>query len=539
MSLRMNTATGSDAAAGGNAMGDVVQGNVSQRQLLEALEGMIQGIVIHRGKALYANPAMIRLVGFASRQDFMATPSVIDFVHPDDREMVRQQAAERISTGTTNNYEFRITRPDGGHIWVDCRASRIMWDGEPAALASLADISARKRSELLFHSIFHSSPDVMTLSTLTDGRYVEVNDTFLRVHQLRREEVIGHSAKELGLIVDPTLRPRIAEILRNGGEVRDLVTTIRVPDGHARQFSISAQRLMLDGREMLLIVARDVAERRGQEEELRRAQDELESAYQLISRANDALEQRVVERTSALQNAQGELLKRERLSALGQLTATVAHELRNPLSAIKNTLFSTRELAGAKGVNLDRPVGRMERSIERCNRIIGDLLDFSRTRELQCEAHEFDPWLDAVVHDQVLPPGVEMTLDLQAGKAAISLDSDRLRRVVINLIDNAAQAMVDPQAQVAAKRLALRSRLVDRGIDLTVEDTGPGIAPENLERVFEPLFSTKSFGTGLGLPTVKQIVEQHGGSIRIESVVGQGTSVLIRLPLTPSEEAAA
>jgi signal transduction histidine kinase len=72
-----------------------------------------------------------------------------------------------------------------------------------------------------------------------------------------------------------------------------------------------------------------------------------------------------------------------------------------------------------------------------------------------------------------------------------------------------------------------------------VEDTGPGIAPENLERVFEPLFSTKSFGTGLGLPTVKQIVEQHGGSIRIESEVGRGTRVLIRLPLTQSEEAAA
>ena len=528
MSLRVNSAAAAE-----------LQGRFSQRQLLEALEGMIQGIVIHRGKALYANPAMVGLIGLASREELMAASSVIDFVHPEDQEMVRRQAEERIALGSTNNYEFRIARPDGSHIWVDCRASRIMWDGEPAALASLADISARKRSELLFHSIFHSSPDVMTLSTLTDSRYVEVNDTFLRVHRLRREEVIGRTAQELGLIVDPTLRPRIAEILRRGGEVRDIVTKIRVAEGGTREFSLSAQRLMLDGREMLLIVARDVTERRCQEEELRQAQGELEVAYQLISRANDELERRVQERTAALQDAQSELIKRERLSALGQLTATVAHELRNPLSAIKNTLFSTREIAGARGVNLDRPVGRMERSIERCNRIIGDLLDFSRTRELHREMIEFDGWLDAVARDQALPAGVAMTLELRAGKAAISLDSDRLRRVVINLMDNAAQAMADPQAQLVARRLALRTQQADGWIALVVEDTGPGIAPENLDRVFEPLFSTKSFGTGLGLPTVKQIVEQHGGTIRIESEVGQGTRVHVRLPLASPQEAAA
>jgi PAS domain S-box-containing protein len=512
-------------------------GRFSQRQLFDALEGMIQGIVIHRGKALYANPAMIALAG-VTRAEFMAAPSVIDFVHPEDQALVRGQAAERISTGATNTYEFRISRPDGSHIWVDCRASRIMWDGEPAALASLADISARKRSELLFHSVFHSSPDVMTLSTIADARYVEVNDTFLRVHGLKREDVIGRTAHELGLIVDPSLRPRIARILRSGGEVRDIVTSIRVPGGATREFSLSAQRLDFDGREMLLIVARDVTERRRQEQDLRRAQDELESAYRLISRANDELERRVVERTAALQDAQSELIKRERLSALGQLTATVAHELRNPLSAIKNTLFSTKELAAAKGVSLDRPVGRMERSIERCNRIISDLLDFSRTRELKCERHAFDPWLDAVVHDQVLPAGVELELELGAGDAAISLDSDRLRRVVINLMDNAAQAMME-QADARARRLVLSTAVADGAVALTVADTGPGIAPENLERVFEPLFSTKSFGTGLGLPTVKQIVEQHGGSIRIDSEVGRGTRVHVRLPLAQYQEAAA
>lgn len=513
----------------------------NQDQLFQALEGMIQGIVIHRGKALYANPAMIELVGLASREDYMRAPSVIDFVHPEDQALVRYQSQRRIQTGETQSYEFRLSRPDGSWIWVDSRASSIMWDGEPAAMAVLTDISARKRTELLFHSVFHSTPDAITLSGMDDLRYVLVNDSFLRLHAMRLEDVVGRTAQEIGLTVEPTFRPRLAEMLRNGEEVRDIVTEIRgEADGRYRQFSVAGQKLDIDGRQMLLLVCRDITERRRQEEELREARDMLEAAYVSITAANDSLEQRVQERTAELRQAQDEILKRERLSALGQLTATVAHELRNPLSAIKNTLFSTRELAKAKGLSLDRPVDRMERSIERCNRIISDLLDFSRSRELRRETAVFDAWLDPVVRDQTLPAGVELALSLDAGEAAIALDSDRLRRVVINLIDNAAQAMTDPQGPaLSRRRLDLRSRANEDCVELVVEDTGPGIPPENLARVFEPLFSTKSFGTGLGLPTVKQIVEQHGGEIVIESEVGRGTRVHVRLPRSRQEELAA
>lgn len=505
-----------------------------------AMEGMIQGIVIHRGKALYANQAMIDLVGLPSREEYMRAPSVIDFVYPEDQELVRRQSAARIATGETQAYEFRLSRPDGSYIWVDARASAIMWGGAPAAMAVLTDISARKRSELLFHTIFHSSPDAITLSSIETLRYEMVNESFLKLHGKRQDEVIGRTSQELGLKMDPTFRARVAALLREGKPVTDLVTEIRgESDKKYRQFSISGQRLTFDGRDMLMLVCRDVTDRHRQEEELREARDMLEKAYHSIAAANDTLEQRVQERTAALQEAQGELLKRERLSALGQLTATVAHELRNPLSAIKNTLFSTRELASAKGLSLDRPIARMERSIERCNGIISDLLDFSRHRELKREATAFDAWLEPVVRDQTVPAEVELSLTLGAGATTVDLDVDRLRRVVINLIDNAAQAMCDPQAKCAAKRLALSTGATDGWVELAIADTGPGIPPENLAKVFEPLFSTKSFGTGLGLPTVKQIVEQHGGTIAIESEMGRGTRVVVRLPRAGRQEIAA
>jgi signal transduction histidine kinase len=227
-----------------------------------------------------------------------------------------------------------------------------------------------------------------------------------------------------------------------------------------------------------------------------------------------------------------ELLQQERLSALGQLTATVAHELRNPLSAIRNTVYTFRELATSKGLSIDRPMERVERSITRCDRIIGDLLDFTRMRDLHPSAAVFDKWLDEVLNDQKLPEGVSLVRNLSAPGHALSFDGERMRQVVINLIDNAAQAMASADNRTAAGRIVVTTAARFNGFELTIADNGPGIAPENIAKVFDPLFSTKSFGTGLGLPMVKQVIEQHGGTVEIGSTPGKGTKVTIRLPHT-------
>jgi signal transduction histidine kinase len=228
--------------------------------------------------------------------------------------------------------------------------------------------------------------------------------------------------------------------------------------------------------------------------------------------------------------AEAELLKTERLSVLGQLTATVAHELRNPLSAIRNSLFTVKELAATAGFKLDRPVGRMERSIERCDRIISDLLEYTRNRELNPTSVCFDRWLAGVLAEQHVSPAVALTKELAAAEEAVPIDSDRMRRVIINLVENAAQALAERPSD-HEKRIMVRTGAVDGELVLVIEDTGPGIPPENLTHIFEPLFSTKSFGTGLGLPTVRQIVNQHGGTIAVDSEVGRGTCVTVRLPL--------
>jgi signal transduction histidine kinase len=270
---------------------------------------------------------------------------------------------------------------------------------------------------------------------------------------------------------------------------------------------------------------RETAERlSAREAELSQTQTELEEI-------NASLEERVRTRTDELLAAQGEVVKNERMAAIGQLTATVAHELRNPMSAIRNTVYMMKDQhSRGQPVAMERPLERIGRSLDRCEKIIQELLDFSRSRALQSEAQVFDTWLRGIIGEFTTPPGTAIALEASAGETKVALDSDRLQRVIINLVENAVQALAEHRS-VTSPRVVLRTRTLSDALELQIEDNGPGIPAENLVKVFEPLFTTKRMGTGLGLPTVKQIVEQHGGTIALESTVGEFTRAVIRLPL--------
>jgi signal transduction histidine kinase len=196
-----------------------------------------------------------------------------------------------------------------------------------------------------------------------------------------------------------------------------------------------------------------------------------------------------------------------------------------------------REIAINSGLALDRPIARIQRSIARCDRIIGDLLEYTRAPELSRVPVGFDGWLKEILAEHSLPSTATLVAQLEAGDAVVRIDAERIRRVVINLIDNAVQA--SGEAAHGPGTITVRSSAYDGALELAVTDTGPGIPRENLARIFEPLFSTKSFGTGLGLATVKQIVGQHGGAISVESDAAMGTTITIRLPLEQEMRVAA
>ena len=257
-----------------------------------------------------------------------------------------------------------------------------------------------------------------------------------------------------------------------------------------------------------------------------------------VRRLNEHLEALVEERTLELRDAQADLVRKERLAALGQLTASVSHELRNPLGALRTAV------AVMKRINHDDPLlvesaGIADRSIDRCDAIITDLLDFTRLRSLRLTPIWLDQWLDGLLDEYRLPEGIELRREFASG-VEVHFDPERVRRILLNLLDNATQAMTgDERASRAAAGghvLTVASRMGIRRFEVVVGDTGPGIPPEISGDIFEPLFSTKNFGVGLGLPIVLQIAKQHGGGVEVSRApAGGGAEFTLWLPTEAPE----
>lgn len=259
-----------------------------------------------------------------------------------------------------------------------------------------------------------------------------------------------------------------------------------------------------------------------------RHQKEIEA--QLVEQRNK-LEALVEKRTHDLVALQGELLKKERLATLGQLTAMVGHEIRNPLGTIQNTMQVLCErLKPQNDARMDRMLDRILRNVNRCNRITEELLDYSQIRPANIEMVELDAWLTGVLDEFKIPDGVQILREFSCPDP-VPLDPHRMRRVLVNLYDNACQAMTDAE-DLTTRQLRIQTSKGPSSVEIVVHDTGPGMPPEVQANIFEAFFTTKRFGLGLGLPIVRQIVEQHRADIHYQSNPGEGTRVTLRLPLS-------
>jgi len=239
------------------------------------------------------------------------------------------------------------------------------------------------------------------------------------------------------------------------------------------------------------------------------------------------------EMTRQLAENQEQLRRKEWLASLGRIAATVSHELRNPLGVVRASIYSIRERTLHKGLGVERALERMERSIDRCVGIISDLLDFARVKDLQRETTAIDAWLGEFLAELELPDGIALRLNLACG-ARFTFDRERLERAVANLVANAVQALTDPQwigSGGKPREIAISTGINGPLVEITVADTGPGIGAEILPKIFDPLFTTRNFGVGLGLPLVRQIMQQHRGSIAVERGADGGATFILRLPL--------
>ncbi|RPJ09539.1 MAG: PAS domain S-box protein [Spirochaetaceae bacterium] len=245
-----------------------------------------------------------------------------------------------------------------------------------------------------------------------------------------------------------------------------------------------------------------------------------------------------------MKNAQAELMRQERLAVLGQLTATVAHEIRNPLSTVRTSVFAIGRALDLNEIGRVRKSLEMaERNVLRCDHIITELLDYTRDRAPDRGLQMLDPWLGTVMDELVIPREINCVRELNC-RAAIVMDKESLRRVVINVVNNAIEAIREksPPGESGSKesssetgQISVNTRSTSSRAEIIIKDSGCGIPELAAGNLFKPLFSTKNFGLGLGLAIVKKIMEQHDGGVEIKSRVGEGTSVILWF-LTPLDK---
>ncbi len=248
-----------------------------------------------------------------------------------------------------------------------------------------------------------------------------------------------------------------------------------------------------------------------------------------LSKHRDQLEELVHKRTEALETAQAALLVRERLAALGEMMGTVSHELRNPLGTIRSSLFSLQKYVGPDLSEGNIEIfARCDRSILRCDHIIEELHDFSTAQEFSPQPTPLDPWLLALAQHTKLSPTHNMRLALDSN-VVVPLDPERMERALAHLLENSVNAMDEEES--SEKTITLRSFRSASTCTIQLQDTGAGMDAIQLARIKEPLFSTRDFGVGLGVPIALAVVRLHSGAIDFESELGKGTTVTITLPL--------
>ncbi|HEX8909763.1 MAG TPA: ATP-binding protein, partial [Anaeromyxobacteraceae bacterium] len=231
-----------------------------------------------------------------------------------------------------------------------------------------------------------------------------------------------------------------------------------------------------------------------------------------------------------LARAQDQLVRQERLAALGQLAAVVAHEVRNPLGVVFNSLGALRRAVPAQG-DARMLLDIVGEEAERLNRIVGDLLDFARPSRPAVRPEPLGPIVEDALQAALAGDtrGVKVERALPAELPHVPMDARLLRQALVNLVVNAVQAM-----GAGGGTLTVRARAERDGAVLEIEDTGPGIPEDVRHRIFEPFFTTKAAGTGLGLAVVKRIVDDHHGTIETRRATAGGTVFAIRLPLRRS-----
>lgn len=505
------------------------------RNVLDSAAEAIYGIDTN-GNITFANRACLNLLAYGSEDELLGK-NAHQLIHhtrrnfePYDAEDCPINMVAKGNKSAHNNSEI-FWRKDGSSFDVEYWAVPLVIDRETTwVVITFFDISEKKLLELeqkQTEAALRRSEE--TYSKAEAIAHIGSWDWNIITGELHWTDeiyrIFGQVPQSFGATYDAflqTIHPEdrdkviaaVQEAVENPHATYDIVHRVIRPDCIIRTVHENGKVYRDEsGRPRRMIgTVHDISERIQQEQELEIYRKHLEDL--------------VTERTSELHRAQDEIVKNEKLATLGRLTATVSHEIRNPLGAIRPSVYILRKLLDGADEKIITSIERIDRNVQRCDHIIDELLDFTRITVLNLQTVDLNGWLDEVINELAIPDSITVHTDIMASRTC-QIDTDRMRRVIINIINNACEALVDNSDD---KHLYITATTSDNELSISIRDNGPGIPTDLIEKIYEPLFSTKGFGVGLGLPTVKHIVDQHGGTLDLHTEDGKGTSFEIRIP---------
>jgi PAS domain S-box-containing protein len=459
------------------------------------------------GIFLEVNDSFVSIIGYSREETIGHTSKELNFwVNPGDRYRMKQLLEKR---GHFENEEFLLRKKSGEIQTVLLSADVINLGGKPCMLTVGNDITERKQmeqalqeSEEKFAKAFRASPQVISITRLTDGVFKEINESFCRVLGYSREEVIGHSSRELGVWVTQDDREDMVSRLKKYGRVSNKEYHYRTKSGEIRTMLWSADQIELDGEPCVLAVTVDITDYKRMEAKALEAEN---------------------------------LKQLDRLRT--ELLANVSHELRTPLASIKG--FATMLMDYGKRLTQSEKreyLETIDKNADRLVELIEQLLEMSRLGvgmlSIKKAPADIITLCQTVISEALVrAPDHIFKADLPPKLPKINIDSRRIRQILDNLIDNAVKYS-DPGTEIA-----LSVQKIDGELLFNITDHGAGIPKSDMPRLFQRMFHSQRgqkvgvAGAGLGLSICKGLIEAHGGRIWIESEEGVGTRCFFTLPL--------
>jgi len=416
-----------------------------------------------------------------------------------------QRMGARLRGEPARHWETQFKCKDGRRIWIDQEGKVIKKLGVPVGFQIVAtNITERKQaeealrqSEEKYSTLVEQSNDGIAI--LQDGVTTFVNPKMLEIYGFTAGEILGKpfldfvSPEYRDLVVDRYKKRMSGEKVPNIYELE-----IFAKDGSKIPLEINASRIEYQGSPADMVIVRDITERKQMEEALRGAQEQV--------------------------------VRSERLAAIGQLAGGVGHELRNPLGAIKNAAYYVKGKVAKSELAHKEPrviefLNIMDDEIDTSNQIINDLLGFSRVGKPSVLPTQIKNVIEDALSPTTIPESIKLIKKLGAELPQIEIDASQIHQVLMNLITNAVQAMAE------GGNLTIAAREKESFLEVEIADTGCGIPEEAVGKIFDPLFTTKAKGIGLGLAVCKTIIDRHEGKIAVKSQAGKGTTFTIRLPL--------